>query len=1222
MRLTDRISGRFLTVAAWLACVAAFALWRHPEMLADASDRYRKARRLLAEGDTAAGLRALDRALALDSANAGYLSYRGHLRLEHGVPDSAAADFGRAVAAEEGLTEARLGLAEARLAVGDTAAARRELARSRIPAPDSALLRRRAGLHARAGAPERALADLRRLLEERPGDPWLLHRAADEAAAAGLWEQALHLAERAEERARDARGRRRAIRVQAWALDELDRPGEALARYREIAGPENLGQRARLALETGRHGEAAELYGELARRRPDDLRVRSRLARALERAGRLEASAEKYRRLTHARALDRTDRVRYVWLLARLERYREAYEIAYELGVPGGETDRNRAEAAAGETAAPGVGDAAPGAGGPAPVLRLRGLVAAWADHPAEAVGPLRRWLETSPRDTTALRALGGALESLDRPREAASAYWRLLEASPGEDPDLVLRIARLERRAGRPEQAILWYRKYLRGAPAPGPREAGDRAGRVRAASRELAAALLVAGRARESLALAARLAKGAAADSADLVLAARASTAAGEHRRAAGYLERLDGRGPLSPQRLRWLAGQYRATGEVEKALATYERALAAFEDPAVEAETPERERAPEQPPGADRKEGSPAPPELLEAVGDLRLDTGDAAGAVSAYRRIPGAGRSPEITLSLARALVASGEPDGAFPHYRRYLDTRPGDRAARLELARELAAAGRAGEALEEYRSYASLVGYKTLQGIRGEMARAALAAGEHAEAVHLAREALLLSRGEPAAANLRTRLVMARGLEALDRTRQAERVYRSLAEEPGVAGDALAGLGRIAETRDRLLRAWRLFNRALAAGVENRAAVMADQGRVALRRRDVTRARRALERADSLTALDLAARIQLPDSVPSPGNADSLAAPTQREFRPRSADSRADHTEESPPRTLVLDRELASRVDSLRRELRRLARPGVDLPGAFLADEFGVRSGFLRADASTWKLGRARLSGSLSRGLVEQDDLEFWRTRLTVAADRLYVSPAFWIRARAGVEGVDGADYTPIGELALHALFGDGSAAGLRGAREPLWVPIHPVNPRQYNRIRDLALVGRDFQVSRASGWVDLRTGRRRSLRLEAGGSYFEGDDNLHGFLYGHYQMGLEDSERLWAALRPNLYVETFRDPGAGYFSPDPLGSLGLAGHAVRRGQGWRLEAELNPQLLYLDEGADAGLHGVLDYRRRVGPLEAGVNLFLYGQTDGYWLLRGGLQLGFPPGGGR
>lgn len=93
---------------------------------------------LLEQGECAAALSHLDRAVALDRENARVWANRGHLRKERGELELALADLTRALERDDGYAFARLRRAQCFIASQRGAEAERDLERILIPDPDDA----------------------------------------------------------------------------------------------------------------------------------------------------------------------------------------------------------------------------------------------------------------------------------------------------------------------------------------------------------------------------------------------------------------------------------------------------------------------------------------------------------------------------------------------------------------------------------------------------------------------------------------------------------------------------------------------------------------------------------------------------------------------------------------------------------------------------------------------------------------------------------------------------------------------------------------------------------------------------------------------------------------------------------------------------------------------------------------------------------------------------
>ena len=186
-------------------------------------------------------------------------------------------------------------------------------------------------------------------------------------------------------------------------------------------------------------------------------------------------------------------------------------------------------------------------------------------------------------------------------------------------------------------------------------------------------------------------------------------------------------------------------------------------------------------------------------------------------------------------------------------------------------------------------------------------------------------------------------------------------------------------------------------------------------------------------------------------------------------------------------------------------------------------------------------------------------------------------------------------------------------------RDSLWSDQDRRDPRQFNRILDLAGLGPAFHVTGASAFVDRVVGPTQAVRVEAAGDRFQ-DGNSRTSVYGHYQFVTANKPGQWTALRPNVYWERYEDKSPLYFSPKAFVSVGNMWHTIREHPGWRVEAELNPKATWYDRRAGFAMHGLLDATRAVGPATIGGGGFvLYDQRSDYWAWRlaahVGLRLG-------
>ncbi len=1194
-------------VGGWLLLLLGFLVWLDPTFWVGPHGHYQAALGLAEEGRLdEAGVR-LDRALRLDPENDGYLRSRAWLHLEAGRPAEAAGAFRRSLELAAEHPEGLLGLARAHLALGREGEARRTLEGldARLDEPEH--LQRLARLRVELGEPEAAFPLYRELAGEWPGDPGTLDEASAAAAMAGLWDEARKLARRLAETAGDPALARRGTSRQAQAAWAAGEPEEAWRLYGTIPGPDNLESRAALALELERYEEAAALHRELLEQAPDGPGAhgaRTALAQALQQANRLEEARDEYARLVEARPDDIQLRVAHVRVLNQLGRQGDAWEVLSVLEAPAPDPELHWLQARTAHWAgdqdsagrllqawarrAPGdpgthlllaenrrrVGDTGGRTEALSRYLELRpedvavrrelAETLAAEGRNVEAILHLRRAVEVRPDDPALLEHLGVLFESTG---DHESALRRLSDAAALQSepsPQLRLRVARLHRWTGDPAGAVGWYEGALaayREAPAGSidPEAA-------REAGLELAETLVDAGRPRDALRYlspmgGAGVEEGGVAEppegpvqptTREVELRARAASDAGEAALAARALEELSGLRPLTARERRWRAGLLRASGEADEALSAYASLLAE----------------------------APGDPELLRAVGDLRADRGDGAGALEAYEGIPEGSRPPELLLAMARARTGLGEGDRGLELYGAYLEARPGDEAVHLELARNLMLAGRGLEALAHYGAWVEARGE---DGVALELARAHLGVQDFPSALEVAR------RGEARSEDVtQLRLVQAQALGAMGEIRPAAALLDALASGPAPQGDP-SWPARLAEARNQPLTAYREAGRALEAlgsapddrpGADDLAPdhrimdLHLLRARNAAARGDLARARESLARAEAAGAAPLWLRRTEEGLVPL------RAAPV----------------------------ELPLLVQGDGSDLRVL--------------QGGGSFRFALADAL-----RVHLAAGVGR--LEQRALSFQRRTLFAGVDRWFPRPGLELAAglgwedhgRESVRGLGPGDAGPggaalggadpnapslhspgglwVGHLQGTRTFGGGMAAGLRLERGTLWSAHDAFVPRGFNRVTELGRLGPGFRVHSAGGHLVFRGTSEWETRLEAGIADFQ-DGNRHLHAYAHRQIPLVSRPGRWFALRPNLYLESFREELPGYASPSGSGSLGLSLHGIGEWpSGLRLEADLNPNWLWVDNEWGPGGSGLLDLSVPVGRARVGAGLFGY-----------------------
>ncbi|MFH1572601.1 MAG: tetratricopeptide repeat protein, partial [Acidobacteriota bacterium] len=725
----------------------------------------------------------------------------------------------------------------------------------------------------------------------------------------------------------------------------------------------------------------------------------------------------------------------------------------------------------------------------------------------------------SSAADADLLRALAQLHERAGNPHQALQLYLRAIDGPRPPDPELHLKAARLYRRTSRPEESLRWYRSYLDSAADP--------VGRNMAGT-ELAEALLDAGDPAAALAQARSVQAEAPMDAASLLIAARAASQSNQPRLAAGYLEALGELRPLARAEKTWLAGQLRAAGNAQEALILYNRILV---------------------------EGPSADPEILEAAGDLRADSGDFAGALKAYLQLQSLEPDPRRSAKIAWVAAGAGQIDSAGPAYSDYLQARPDDVGVRLDAARFLAASGNFGRAIEYYERVVSLRGP---EGLRLELALSCLGARRYGDAETWAREALQHGERED-----RSRITLAQSLHLQGNSREADRVLREMLIPTPQRPEATAWLARVAMALDRHLESFRLSERALHLGASEPGELWMLHGEAARKRADYGRARAALERAAGAG------------------------------FDP-------------------------VRLNAARENLRVGLRPSASVPFSINEDSNELLLAQAGISALLRLTPGIPLTAQFLIGELKQRGARFTRTAGMVAIPQVFVTPELGLHLRAGMEDYRSGGSLFVWEAGGRYFFRDTSEIGVSGLRESLWSGYDRREPREFNRVTGLEALGPDFHVHTVRAYIDKASGGGRRLRLESGASgYQDGNDRV--FLYGHYQVPLSDRAGNWTVVAPNLYFETFTDRSPSYFSPDRFVTLGGMLHTIRRAPDnrWRVEGEVNPRLVSSDGRQGFGIHAVLDFSVLAGPVELGAGGFVfYEELNDYWLWRisGGIRV--------
>ena len=799
-----------LALSLWLVAVVAGVFWFRPEFWVEPGEHYDRAVALAREHRTQESLTTIDRALEDDPNNAGYLIFKGHRQLEVGDDAGARRTFERAIELDRTRTDAWLGLATALERLGKTGQALAALQPLSSETITPAELHRRSQLYAALGAQQSALEDLSVLLRSDPDNAAYLKDAAELSLMAKEWDRALPLLSRLVAATTDAQ-------VKSWAESQ-----------HAIALEASAGE----ALDRGDHADAARRLRLLAKEKPDELRILRSQAHALRAAGEMREAEAVFREVLARDPGDIKTRIVYAWMLNTQRRYAEAWRLVERLPMPSDDPEilelQARTAVWAGRPAEAAqllravlnrrpqdadlwkdlaeawrkLGDEHQTADALASYVRLRSqdwrarehLAQILAKHGSidEAIRMYEALTADKPGDAELLRSLGLLHETANHLAPAVDIYVQSIAASRSPKPELLLRVARVNRWLGRHEAAISRYESYLLTSSDPQ---------LSRIAEAELALSLLETGRGAEALARV-RAGAGAVLSPAELVIAARAATAIGQPADAARYLALLSETRELDVQERRWLASQYRASGDHARALSEYERAAAATSMP---------------------------DDEVLEAIGDLRYDLGHFSVALESFRKIADADR---VALKIARSAARAGELALASDAYERHVRLHPDAIAARLDAARYQASAGRPELAIAHYLAF---INAKGAADLRLELARAHLAAGRFEEAEAWSRQAIAAAESEDEAT-----IALAQSLHLQGRHREAHSTLATLGPPAQLRKEANEWRGYVAMALDRHLEAFRSFERALAAGAREASQLLLLQSTAALKRGDFGR----------------------------------------------------------------------------------------------------------------------------------------------------------------------------------------------------------------------------------------------------------------------------------------------------------------------------------------------------------------------------------------------
>jgi len=1249
MALLDRpLRHRGVLVALWLGFAIEFLWWRQPGFWQTPFLAFDAARQLADEQRDLEAIEEMKRAVAQDARNAGFLAFKGYLELRSGRLEDALESFTRGMALRPDDFETLLGLAEANVRLGRETEARKIL---EILGRQNALTLeqryRRQTLFGLLKDFDAALGDAA-LLDSDLKDPTRLREGLHWAASAGAWDRAIALADRVLASTADPTFRRDALDNKAAALDALGRSVEALAVYGQNPTRQNLEARARLSLQLKQYEQASRLFNELLVERPTDVEVARQLAYALEKTGRLNEAIATYRdALEH---VDEPDlRVQLATLLNGARQYDSAWAEVSALPKPSDEPPllrlqvktafwsgrlldaaalldfvsplgaedvtlasdlawalTSRGQGPAGERvfrrlldenrATPEVReryawwltgqrryDEAWALVRPVPrsELGVRGLelqarTAFWAGDYQTAAPLLELWLRDQPSNVEGWRDLAEAA----RQRRDGSTELRALDryaALRPDDMDAALRRAGLLEQAGRTDAAITAYAAILAGSP--------DRVG-----TRRIYAYLLErAGRVDEAI---------PQYENVWLAEATRAGGGADARPRAEGgvtVVRTPAGPGGTTADLSLTIARLLKSRGRSVDALVWYERAAAAS-GPIVSVghaiEIAQTEIDAGRPDAARTRvesivRGGQANADLLAYAASVAASTGDPAAAASHLEALRA--RQPLTGAQLywqAGLYRAAGDRQRALAVYDRMvaahvdealaleaigdvhveLNDLPGAlvawsraRAGRpsapitLKIARLQATLGEMDNAVTEYERYLTT---GRPDGLRVELARAYLGASRFDKAEHWAREATESYDEQGLSADL----VLAQALYLQGRAKDSYALNNGRPTAEQRTSSLLEQFGQLAAARNRHLYAIKLFDQAIAAGSERPQNLWMWSAQSAFRREDYFRATSRLAKASG--------------GDTTPPYAPRVGAELDRAVAPMAA---------SPMRVFGDSNDLS------------MAQAGV---------------------RGLWQPNRLfDLTGEATFGTLSQHQTSYDRTRAVVGVSRALITPTWGVNGDIGGEHYSQAGSLMVGSAGVTKYFEDNSSAGVRTYRQSFWSPHDLRDPRQFNRVLDLAALGPAFHVNGVSGFLDRRTGLMQQAFIDAGFERFQ-DDNTHQYTYGQYQFVMSDRQDRWGALAPNVFWERFDRGSPLYFSPNQYVWLGGMWHEVRRGAPWRLEVEVNPKVTWYDSKAGFAINGLLDATHEFGPLTVGGGAFLlYDDRSDYWAWRLAGQVG-------
>ena len=397
------------------------------------------------------------------------------------------------------------------------------------------------------------------------------------------------------------------------------------------------------------------------------------------------------------------------------------------------------------------------------------------------------------------------------------------------------------------------------------------------------------------------------------------------------------------------------------------------------------------------------------------------------------------------------------------------------------------------------------------------------------------------------------MTLAEALHLQGRLSESVTVFGELPAELNNDSKALEMYGRLSAARNQHLRSTRTFQQAIDLGSTKPGELWYWSGVSALERRDFSSASTALDRAHA-------------------------------------------------------SGELPALVQDAHEKLDRQTSPLFSLPARIFGDsnDLSVRQTGVRGQI--WPSLAVPLFGEVVVGEVSQHETRHTRQRAVIGVADAFVAPALTLGLEAGAERYDRGSLF-VGRGAATFTHEDTSLVTVEVQRGTFWSAHDRRNPREFNRVVDLAGLGPGMRVTRLQGTTDTVLAPGRRLRAEGGADRY-GDGNVRGFAYGHYEMVTTARQGRWTAFAPNLYWESYRRDSPLYFSPSSYVALGGLLHTIRSTPGWRVELEANPTATWYRSDLGFALHGVVDAARtwERATLGAGA-FFFYDQRQQYWSYR-------------